>query len=213
MKTRLTLLLFCLAQFVALGQEKKTLYPITVADMAGRVFLTVRSNISAQMKLRLKAREFTPKDLQAIPAVLDDATNILSKAGFDEKLDAAARQVEKVQPQIVGSLKDPRNKTMALQMQPETWLYHINLRKSQSAILQSEIVRLRGVLQEIETWATALGEVVPPQQLMERIKTRLSELVAEWEEGTTLMFPKPTPPQASLDEGEGHCKVSQNTTE
>lgn len=189
MKLLLTFSLWCLTVGTVPANEKLTDSPTSVAASAKQFFGTLRSDVAGGIEGRLKNKAISPKDLDAILAALDDATNKLHKAGFVRKLDFAARQVDTIRTQVVAVLKDPANKSMAAGLEPQEWLDEIALQKSTATVLEGDIARLRGTIHELRQWAALMEPVAPADQVASKLKSRLAELLNQWRRPATRQEP------------------------
>jgi len=131
----------------------------------------------------LKSREVGSRDLAEIGAVLNASAARLREAGFEEKLNRAGQQVGMVQTQVQAVLKDPGNKEIFFGLEPEKCLNQIKLERASGAILERKIERLLVTIEELRKCAVILETVTPSEQLSERLKLRLTQLLGEWREG------------------------------
>ncbi|MEY2429305.1 MAG: hypothetical protein QOJ40_2190 [Verrucomicrobiota bacterium] len=196
-------LLWCLAQSSTLCQTKPNGYPAAVAQSAESLFKSVRSEVSSGIQLRLNAKEIGSKDLETILVLLNSGTSKLREAAFDEKLARAVQQVENVNTQVLAVLKDPGNKEIfALGLEPEQWLNQIRLQRACGGILEKKIARLRKTIEELRNCAAILEPVTPPDQLSDRIKLRLNQLLSEWNQEPGAPK-KPIAQESAINEADG----------
>jgi hypothetical protein len=176
----------CLAQIGAHPSQSQTdAGAKAVVQLAESCFGKIRADVASGLQTRLKSREsISSSDLAQIGAVLNASAARLREGGFDQKLARAAQQVGLVQTQIQAVLKDPGNKEIfAVGLEPEKCLNQIKLERATGAILERKIERLRGTVEELRQCAVILENVTPPEQLSERLKLRLTQLLSEWREG------------------------------
>lgn len=182
MKTSIAIIgLSCLTSLASCGAQNEDDSALGIAQRASAFVQSTRTSIASKFRLGIDYRLVTERDLRAIIEAVDRATNAMKQAGFDVKLAHAAERVETVRSGAASILTDPDNKAMALGLQPDQWLNQIALSKSQCDILWSDLLRMRNVVEEIRNWVSALHPVAPPEQLSDRIKTRLGQLLIEWE--------------------------------
>jgi len=176
----------CLAQIGAHpSQSQPDGTASAVVQLAENCFDKIRADVASGLQTRLKSREMiSSRDLAQIGALLNASAARLREAGFEEKLTRAAQQVGMVQTQIQAVLKDPGNKEIfAVGLEPERCLNHIKLERASGAILEKKIERLRSTIEELRQCAVILETVTPPEQLSERLKLRLTQLLGEWTQG------------------------------
>src|SRR6266850_684199 len=169
------------------GETKPNGYPATVAQSAEKFFWAVQSDVSNGIQLQLNTKVIGAKDLDSLLALLNSCTLKVREAGYDEKLTRASQQVESVNTQMVAALKDPGNKEVfATGLEPEKCLQQIRFQKSSGIVLEKKLIRLRNTIEELRKGITILEPVTPAEQLNERIKLRLTQLLSEWnqESGT-----------------------------
>jgi hypothetical protein len=181
MKPFLLLMVWLTSPLGSFGQVvTNDLYPAKLAVDAQRCFATTRSEVAAAIEAPLKGKSVALTDLDAILAVLGTQSNKLYQAGFDRRLDLAMRQVETVRTQVAAVLNDPANKAMAARLEPQQWLDHIALLLAVGKILETDMVRLRGTIEELRRWADLLEPVAPPGEVAAALQSRLAELLSEW---------------------------------
>ncbi|HZR21079.1 MAG TPA: hypothetical protein VFE51_27605 [Verrucomicrobiae bacterium] len=151
-----------------------------VVAEARELFSSTRAAVGGSLEEAAKRKTTSIKDLDAVLELLDGASNKLQKATLMAKLDVAARQVETVRTQSVALLKDPANKAMAQGMDLQRWLDEIARQRSIGEILESDVARLRGTIQELRSWAAVVEPVAPPNQVASNLKARLAELLSDW---------------------------------
>src|SRR5258707_3086172 len=169
------------AQFAVPGETKPISYPATVAQSAERFLGVVQADVSGGIQSLISSRIIGAKDLDSLLALLNSSTLKLREAGYDEKLARASQQVESVNSQMVVALKDPGNKEVfATGLEPEKCLQQIRLQKASSVVLEKKLLRLKSTVEELRKAITILEPVTPAEQLDERIKLRLTQLLGEW---------------------------------
>ena len=169
------------------GETKPNGYPATVAQSAEKFFGTMQSDVSNGIQSQLNTKVIGAKDLDSLLALLNSSTLKVREAGYDEKLTRASQQVESVNTQMIAALKDPGNKEVfATGLEPEKCLQQIRFQKSSGIVLEKKLIRLRSTIEELRKGITILETVTPAEQLNERIKLRLTQLLSEWnqESGT-----------------------------
>ena len=182
MKPFLILMVWLMSLLGSFGQVvTNDLNPAKLAVDAQRCFATTRSEVAAAIEAPLKGKRVTLPDLDAILAVLGSQSNKLYQAGFHRRLDLAMRQVETVRTQVATVLNDPANKAMAARLEPQQWLDHIALLLAVGKILEADMVRLSGTVEELRRWADLLEPVAPPGEDAAALQSRLSELLSEWD--------------------------------
>ena len=181
MKPFLILMVWLMSLLGSFGQVvTNDLNPAKLAVDAQRCFATTRSEVAAAIEAPLKGKSVALTDLDAIVAVLGTQSNKLYQAGFDRRLDLAMRQVETVRTQVAAVLNDPANKTMAARLEPQQWLDHIVLLLAVGKILETDMVRLSGTIEELRRWAGLLEPVAPSGEVAAALQSRLAELLSEW---------------------------------
>ena len=179
--TFLAALLGFVAQVGASGETKTNGYPAAVAQSAEKFYGSMQSEVSNGIQMRLNAKEIAVKDLDGLLSLFNSCTLRLREAGYDEKLTRAGQQVESVNTQMLAALKDPGNKEVfATGLEPEKCLQQIRLQKSSGIIIEKKLIRLRSTVEELRKGITILEPVTPAEQLNERIKLRLTQLLSEW---------------------------------
>jgi hypothetical protein len=154
-----------------------------IAQVAETFFAKIRSDVANALQVRLKSREIKSQDLAGIVALLDSSKAKLQEARFGDKLNLASQQAERVQTQAQALLKDPGNKeAMAVSFDSDSYVNQLKLEKATEAVLERKIVRLRGVVEELRKYTALLEDVISPEQLTERVKIRLAQLLSEWKE-------------------------------
>lgn len=143
-------------------------------------FTATRAAVATALAQRIEGQTLAPADLDAILAVLGAESNKLHTAALDRQLELAARQVETVRTQAIALLRDPANKALAEGMDLQPWLDEIAHLRTVGHILQADLARLRGTLAELRAWAGLLAQVIPPEHLAGKLKSRLTDLLAEW---------------------------------
>ena len=172
----------------SLGQVvTNDLYPAKLAVDAQGSFATTRCEVAAAIEAPLKGKSVALTDLDAILAVLGAQSNKLYQAGFDRRLDLAMRQVETVRTQVAAVLNDPANKAMAARLEPQQWLDHIALLLAVGKILEADMMRLSGTIEELRRWADLLEPVAPPGEVAAALQSRLAELLSEWKRSQSAM--------------------------
>ena len=160
-------------------------YPADAAQSAGDFLRCVRSNVLDQVSQVAKNNSLGSKDLENISSALDVALHTIQDAHWDEKLISAANEIEMVRTQILAVASDPANKeAMALEADAPSWLRDIHLSLSSASILQTNIIRLRGTVEELRKCTLLLEPIEPPARLSEKLHRRLQEVLAEWEQET-----------------------------
>jgi len=168
-------------QFEVPGEPKPISYPATVAQSAERFLVGVQADVSSGIQSLINTKISGAKDLDSFLALLNSSAIKLREAGYDEKLARASQLVESVNSQMVAALKDPGNKEVfATGMEPEKCLQQIRLQKASGVVLEKKLVRLKGTVDELRKAITILEPVTPAEQLNERIKLRLTQLLSEW---------------------------------
>lgn len=151
-----------------------------IVAAARQQFTATHAAVATALAQRIEAKTVALSDLDAILAVLEAESNKLHTAALDRQLELAARQVEAVRTQAIALLKDPANKALAEGMDLQPWLDEIAHLRTVGQILQSDLNRLRSTLAELRAWAGLLAQVAPPEQLAGKLKSRLTDLLAEW---------------------------------
>ena len=172
--------------FIGLGQSGPTMCPSQVASNAAAFLLRIKTNVVAEIRSH-ESGDIDEKDLRAMLAALDAASNSVIQAKLQEKLNSAAAQLEAACTQAAAALNDPENK-IALSFEPEKWLHEIRLQKTQENILLSNIARFRITMGELLRWRDALKSTAPSSQLSVKLKTRINQLLAEWERSAPIEF-------------------------
>lgn len=178
MKTILLLMLVCLLQTVAFGEDK--IYPSEAAQSASNILSKVHAEIADKIRSRLQT-EVGMQDLQTLLTFLDSESNSVVQSKIKNKLDLAANQLETAQNKAEGLLADPDNKT-ELSLNADKWLNEIQLQKAEETILLANIGHLRSVIAELLQWDQVLDPVVPPSQISEKLKIRLNEILNRWDQ-------------------------------
>ena len=175
----------CLAQIgVRPSSPQPNVSSAAVAEAAEKLFEAINSDVASGIQTRLKSREIGSRDLDGVVALLNSCAARLREAGFEEKLNSASRQVALVQTQVLAVLKDPGNKEIfAAGLDPERCINQIKLQQASGAILEKKIQRLRNTIEELRKCSAILEAVTPPEQLSERIRLRLTQLLSEWRGG------------------------------
>ena len=169
------------AQSAAPTDAKVNGQPTVVAQSAETFYAGIRAEVAGLLQQRLSASQIGAKEVESLLASLNVCTNKLHDARYDEKLNRAAQQVEKLNTQVLSVLKDPDNKEVfAPGLEPEKCLNQIRLQKSTGAVIDKKIARLRSTLEELKQICGVLEPVTAPQQLSERLKVRLTQLLDEW---------------------------------
>jgi hypothetical protein len=172
-----------LAVLAASGQPRTNEYPAEAAQSAGTFFRSVSSNVLDQISQGTKKDTLNSKDLEVITSALDDAARAVQDARWNEKLASAAAQIETVRSQVLATAIGPENKeAMALEADAQSWLRDIRLKLSSASILQNQLRRLRSTVEELRKCSLILEPIEPPARLSERLRRRLREILAEWEQ-------------------------------
>jgi hypothetical protein len=154
-----------------------------INQAADSVFASIRSDVANSLQVPLKSREIRSRDLAGIVVLLDSSKAKLQEGHFEEKLNRASKQVEIMQSQAQAVLNDPGNKEVfAASFDPENSLSQLRLQRAIAAVLDRKIVRFRAIVEELRKCTAILEGVTPPEQLTERIKLRLTQLLSEWKE-------------------------------
>jgi hypothetical protein len=163
------------------GETKPVSYPATVAQSAERFLGGVQADVSGGIQSLINTKIIAAKDLDSLLTLLNSCALKLRDAGYDEKLARASQQVESVNTQMVAALKDPGNKEVfATGLEPEKCLQQIRLQKASGVVLEKKLTRLKSTVEELRKAMTILEPVTPAEQLDERIKLRLTQLLGEW---------------------------------
>jgi hypothetical protein len=143
------------------------------------------------------------KDLEELSQRLVAVSNVVAGADLDRKLGTAIAQLEKSQSEAVAVLKSPDSKAL-LQFDIQPMLLKMQWIKAQNQVLKQQLSELASTLQEVSAWAKIMSQVVPQDQVREKVKTRLDQLLTQWDQGATESgsgSPSPWPP------GEGRTAV------
>lgn len=181
MKLLIFLFSSCLAVTALPARENTNVSPMAVVASAQELFSTVRREVANGIEAKLKNKTALSADLTGIVAILDAQTNKLARAGLDQKLDLATKQLLIVQTQAVALLRDPANKAMAAGLEPQQWLDELAHQKATGQTLERRLTRLRATVEELRRWAAMLEPVAPPDQIATRLKRRMGELLTEWQ--------------------------------
>jgi len=155
----------------------------TIVQAAESFFSNIRSDVANALQSRLKSREINSRDLTGVVVLLDSCKAKIQEARFDDKLNRATKQAEMVQTQAQALLNDPGNKEVfALSFDSDSYVNQLKLQKATGAVLERKIARLRGIMEELGKYTALLEGVISPEQLTERIKIRLAQLLSEWKE-------------------------------
>ena len=194
MKVVIILILF-LATLAVIhrGGGPKSLNVANTVNESRDFFAVCRSGIGKSMEKTLKHKIITSKDLGALLEVVSYQTNQLSKAMFIQKLDAAARMVELVRTQSPTLLNEPANKQMAQGDDLQGWLEEVSIQRSICEITGNDLAGLRGTLHELLRWTVLMESVAPPDQVSNKLKPRLVEILNAW-----IMPPHKLPPSADV---------------
>lgn len=171
------------AQFQVPGETKPISYPATVAQSAERFLGGVQTDVARGIQSLISTKIIGAKDLDSLLTLFNSSTLKLREAGYDEKLARASQQVEAVNTQMLAALKDPGNKEVfATGLEPEKCLQQIRLQKASGVVLEKKLIRLKSTVEELRKAITILEPVTPAEQLNERIKLRLTQLLGEWDQ-------------------------------
>ena len=179
MKTILLLMLGCLLQTVAFGEDK--IYPSQAAESASNILSKVHAEIADKIHSKIQTADVGLQDLQELLTFLDSESNSVVQAKVESKLDLAAKQLETARTKAEGLLADPDNKT-ELSLNADKWLNEIQWQKASVTILLANIAHLRSVIAELFQWNQVLDPVVPPSQISVKLKIRLNEILNRWDQ-------------------------------
>jgi hypothetical protein len=203
-------LLGFVAQIDVPAETKSIAYPATVAQSAERFLGGVQADVSSGIQSLIGTKVIGAKDLDSLVLLLNSSTLKLREAGYDEKLARASQQVESVNTQMAAALRDPGNKEVfATGLEPEKCLEQIRLQKAAGVVLEKKLTRLKSTVEELRKANAILEPVTPAEQLTDRIKLRLSQLLREWnqefgnrkvEEGAHLVKDRSTSDDSKLAE-------------
>src|SRR5258707_2264380 len=212
------------AQFKVPGETKPIAYSATVSQSAERFLGGMQADVAGGIQSVISTKIIGTKDLDSLLMLVNSSALKLREAGYDEKLTRASQQVESVNTQMVAALKDPGNKEVfATGLDPEKCLQQIRLQKASGVVLEKKLIRLKGTVEELRKAITILEPVTPAEQLNERIKLRLTQLLGEWnqesgthkaEEGAHLVQERSTSEEskpAEISEGKALQSVRRRT--
>jgi hypothetical protein len=155
----------------------------TLSQTADNVFATINSEVANSLQTPLKSREIRSRDLAGIIVLLDSSKVKLQEGRFEEKFKRASKQMEIAQNQAQAVLNDPGNKDVfAASFDPENSLTQLRLQKATAEVLERKVERFRTIMEELRKCTAILEGVTPSEQLTERIKLRLTQLLSEWKE-------------------------------
>lgn len=182
MKISFTILFCCLLTGLSFGQTGANENPLATVQSAGKLFQTVESDIANAINAQITNRLVTTKELAAILSVLDAAAGKVRESAYEKRLVHAAEQIELVRNQTAGAFKDATSKeVMSLEMLSREWLTQIDRITTSESILLSRIAELHSITDELVKAVTIMQTVVPPEQISDRLKTRLAQLATEWQ--------------------------------
>lgn len=172
-----------LPSMIGFAQPQRNEYPAEAAQSAQAFLQSVRSNVLDHLSELAKKDPLGSKDLETITSALDSGLRAIQDAHWSERLAAAANQIEIVRAQILTLASDPANKeVMALETDAPPWLRDIRLSQASAGILQTNMMRLRGTVEELRKCTLLLEPIEPPSLVSKKLQRRLQDLRAQWEQ-------------------------------
>jgi hypothetical protein len=183
--------------------------PTGMADVAGDLLTKMRSEVSAEIHRRMETGSLVEKDLEDLSQRLVAVSNVVAAADLDRKLETGIAQLEKSQSEAVAVLKSPDSKAL-LQFDIQPMLLKMQWVKAQNQVLKQQLSELASTLQEVSAWTKIMSQVVPQDQVREKVKTRLDQLLTQWDQGATQSesrSPSEASPLGPLGEGRRPAKL------
>lgn len=112
---------------------------------------------------------------------LGEASNDLAAAQIQKRLTEAADKIQALSAEATAILKDPGNQPLAGKLQPEKWKRELLVQAAKAKMLEGALARLRSAVGELHDWTAVMGRIVPPPELSGALKSRLGELLSDWE--------------------------------